>query len=314
MSPRISVIIPTQRRPGPLALALGSALAQAGIEPSEVEVVIADNDAEPSARAQVEAMAAGAPFAVVYAHEPAPGVANVRNAAMAVARGELIAFLDDDEEAPPNWLAELARVRETYDADVVFGPVRGRAPPAQHRHRAYFEAFFSRTDPAPEGVFERYYGCGCSLVRRAALPDPRRPFSPDRNQQGGEDDLLFAQMKAAGARFAWAPQAWVWEDPAPDRLTLAYTLKRAFAYGQGPTVQCAAQVPPDYLGIARWTLIGLAQALVYGLAAAALWLARAPSRAWMLDRTMRGLGKVFWGEPFAIRIYGQPAARRVRSG
>jgi hypothetical protein len=191
---------------------------------------------------------------------------------------------------------------------VVFGPVRGRAPPWVTRHRAYFERFFSRLDPAPAGLIDHYYGCGDSLVRRAALPDPLAPFSPARNHIGGEDDLLFGTMKAAGARFAWAPEAWVWEDPAPERLSLSYTLRRAFAYGHGPVVQCAARTPPDRLGILRWAVIGVAQTLVYGLAALALCAVRAPGRAFMLDRTVRGLGKVFWGGPFMIRFYGLPAA------
>ena len=65
-------------------------------------------------------------------------------------------------------------------------------------------------------------------MRRTALSEPA-PFSVTRNHVGGEDDLLFQQMKAAGARFAWAPEAWVWEHPDPSRITLAYALRRAFA-------------------------------------------------------------------------------------
>jgi glycosyltransferase involved in cell wall biosynthesis len=42
--------------------------------------------------------------------------------------GDLIAFLDDDEEASPGWLAALIETQRRYDADVVFGPVRARAP------------------------------------------------------------------------------------------------------------------------------------------------------------------------------------------
>lgn len=308
MAPRISLIIPTQRRAEPLARAVRSAIGQVGLDPDAVELIVADNDAVPSARALVEALAAEASFTVIYVHEARAGVANIRNAALELARGELIAFLDDDEEAPPGWLAALLRVQAKYDADVVFGPVHGRAPAQIVRHRAYFEWFFSRLDPAPEGLIDHYYGCGDSLIRRAALPDTNRPFSAARNHSGGEDDLLFGQMHLAGARFAWAPQAWVWEDPAPERLRLSYTLRRAFAYGQGPVARCAAREPPDRLGIARWAVIGAGQALVYGLAALALWAVRAPNRAFMLDRAARGLGKLLWTKPFAIKFYGLPAS------
>lgn len=308
MAPRISLVIPTQRRPEPLVRAVRSAIAQVGLDLAELELVVADNDSVPSARALVRQLAAEAPFPVVYVHEPDAGVANVRNAALEVAKGDLIAFLDDDEEAPQGWLAALLKVQAQFDADVVFGPVHGRAPPWVVRHRAYFERFFSRLDPAPAGPIDHYYGCGDSLVRRAALADPRRPFSAARNHIGGEDDLLFGAMKAAGARFAWAPEAWVWEDPAPERLKLSYTLRRAFVYGHGPVVQCAARHPPDRFGIARWAVIGAAQALVYGAMALVLWAMRAPNRAFMLDRAMRGLGKVFWSGPFDIHFYGLPAS------
>jgi succinoglycan biosynthesis protein ExoM len=304
VTPRISLIIPTQRRPQGLATAARSAFRQVGVDLAELELVVVDNDQTPSAQAVVQALAAEAPFPVVYVHEPEPGVANARNAAMAQARGEFIAFLDDDEEAPEGWLAALLGAQARFDADVVFGPVRGRAPKDIIQHRAYLERFFSREGPAEAGLLDHYYGCGDSLIRRAALPDPNRPFSAIRNHIGGEDDLLFGQMKLAGARFAWAPEAWVWEDPAPGRLSLGYTIPRAFAYGQGPSSACAAKTPPDRLGVARWMVVGLAQAAIFGLLAGAKWLIRAPDFAATLDRAARGLGKTLWWGPFKIHFYG----------
>ena len=303
--PRVSLIIPTQRRLDGLATAARSTFAQTGVDPAILELVVADNDAVPSAYALTQTLAAEAPFPVVYVHEPEPGVANARNAAMARAQGEFIAFLDDDEEAPAGWLAALMAAQSKYDADVVFGPVRGRAPSGVVKHRAYLEWFFSRVgDGAREGVINHYYGCGDSLLRRASLPDPKAPFSALRNHIGGEDDLLFGGMKAKGATFAWAPDAWVWEDPVPSRLTLDYTLARAFAYGQGPSAHCAISTPPDRLGVARWMAIGMGQAGVFGVIAALQWLVRSPRFAFTLDRAVRGLGKTLWWGPFKIHFYG----------
>lgn len=308
--PSVSIVIPTQRRPGPLTAAARSAFAQAGVDPAGLELVVVDNDQAPSAQPVVAQLAAEAPFPVIYVHEPAAGVANARNAAMATARGGLIAFLDDDEEAPSGWLAALLAAQARHQADVVFGPVRARAPAEVGPHRAYLEDFFSRKGPAAEGVIDHYYGCGDSLLVRASLPDPVRPFSTLRNHIGGEDDMLFGQMQAAGKRFAWAPDAWVWEDPAPERLSLGYTIRRAFAYGQGPSSHCAAADPPDRAGVARWMAVGLVQAAGYGLLAAAKWLVRAPNRAFTLDRAARGLGKTLWWGPFKIHFYGLPAPTR----
>lgn len=302
--PRVSIIIPTQRRPEPLALAARSALGQVGIDWSDVELVVVDNDTVPSARPVVERLRAGSEAAIVYAHEARPGVAHARNAGLAAASGDLIAFLDDDEEAPCGWLAALLSTQARYEADAVFGPVRARVPETLS-HRAYFVRFFSRFGPEEEGPMAGYFGCGNSLVRRAALPDPVAPFALERNHIGGEDDLLFGHMQAAGARFAWSPEAWVHEDPAPSRLTLKYTLLRAFAYGQGPTEHCASSVPPDRLGVAKWMTIGVGQSMVFGAIAAVAWMSGAPDRAQRLDRAARGLGKALWFGPFKLSFYGQ---------
>jgi succinoglycan biosynthesis protein ExoM len=304
-TPHVSIIIPTQRRPAPLALALGSVLAQTGVDPAALEIIVVDNDRSPSARRAVQAAAERSAVAIRYVHEPRPGVAHARNTAVAAATGDFIAFLDDDEEAPATWLSDLLAVQTRFDADVVFGPVNARLPDTVTRHRPYLTRFFSRFGPAEAQVLDTYYGCGNSLLRRAALPDQTAPFDLSRNHIGGEDDLLFGTMQAMGARFAWAPAAWVHEDAAPNRLTLAYTLKRAFAYGQGPTSHCAAHA--DRLGMARWMVIGLGQAAVFGLIGAVKWIARAPDVADAWDRAARGLGKTFWGGPLKIQFYGNAA-------
>lgn len=297
-----SIVILTQRRPAPLAVALASAVAQTGVDPAAVEIIVVDNDRSPTARTVVALQAAASPIAIRYVHEPRSGIAYARNTAVAAATGSFIAFLDDDEEAPKSWLAELLSVQNRFDADVVFGPVRARIPESVGRHRPYLTRFFSRSGPAEAKVLDGYFGCGNSLLRRAAIADEGDPFDLARNQIGGEDDLLFGRMQAGGARFAWAPAAWVNEDPAPDRLSLRYALRRGFAYGQGPTSQCAAR--SDWPGVARWMAIGMGQAAVFGVVGVIRWIARAPDVADTWDRAARGLGKTFWGGPMKIQFYG----------
>jgi len=301
----VSLAIPTQRRPEGLALAVRSTFRQTGLDLSKLELVIVDNDQVPSAEPMARRLAAEAPFPVRYAHEPAAGVANARNAALAATKGELIAFIDDDEEAAPGWLAALIETQARYDADAVFGPVQARTPAHIQRHRVYLEKFFSREGPAESGIIAHSYGCGDSLVRRAALPHPTQAFAVERNQTGGEDDHLFGRMRKAGARFAWAHEALVYEDPVPERLTLGYAIARAFAYGQGPSFSCASADPPDWAGAARWMAIGLAQTAIFAPVAAFQWLIGAPHRAFALDRAVRSAGKMFFGGPFKRHFYGQ---------
>ncbi len=305
----VSIIIPTMRRPAPLDRALRSAAAQTS-DGVSVEVVIVDNDPQASARHVVEQLAVASPVPVRYVHSPEPGVANARNAGVQASQGDFIAFLDDDEEAPDGWLDALLQVQAQFEADAVFGPVHARIPEIVVHHRIYFEAFFSRFGPAAACTLSAGVGCGCSLVRRGALPDQRTPFCATRNGTGGEDDLLFAEMKARKARFAWAPEAWVWEDPEPSRLALGYTLKRAFTYGQGPTTAAYTRGPSGWPMVFVWMAVGAAQTAVHGAAAVLHALRRSSRLATSLDRTARGVGKVVWFPPFKIGFYGRAALDR----
>ncbi|HQR88935.1 MAG TPA: glycosyltransferase family 2 protein, partial [Caulobacter sp.] len=88
---------------------------------------------------------------------------------------------------------------------------------------------------------------------------------------------------------------------------LDYTLARAFAYGQGPSAHCAAASPPDRIGVARWMVIGVAHAAVFGAVAGLKWLTRSQDRANWLDKAARGLGKTLWWGPFKIHFYGRTA-------
>lgn len=304
--PRVSVIIPTMGRPQSLARALRSVLAQVGVD--GVELIVVDNDPAGSAEVVVRDVRAGSSFPVNYVREPSPGVSNARNAGLAAACGELIAFLDDDESAPTHWLASLLATQVAFEADVVFGPVVAQLPAdVDPRDAAFLTRFFSRAGPAESGPLDGYHGCGDSLIRRSALPHATAPFSTARNKMGGEDDLLFGQMKAAGARFAWAADAWVNEHVPPERATLAYTLKRGFAFGQGPASASAAGGPARWPMVPVWMGIGLGQAVVYG--ALALWrVVRRAETASTLDRAVQGLGKLLWFPPFKLAFYGRAPA------
>ena len=304
-------MIPPQRRPEPLARAIASVFAQTGADLADAELVIADNDVAPSARAVVEALRAGAPLPLVYVHEPRPGVSTARNAAVAAAQGRLLAFLDDDQEASPRWLHELLAARDRLDAQAVFGPVRAALAPSVRRHRRYFERFFTHGGPAQEGLSPRSYGAGVCLIVRAALPDPLRPFAETRNLTGGEDDALFAEMMARGARMGWNPHAFVWERPDPARVTLSYAMRRTFVYGQGGTNGRLLRTPPDRVGAVFSVASGAVQALVLGAVSAGLWAVRWPDRAFAYDKALRGLGKVLFAPRFRLQFYGLAPQERA---
>ncbi len=298
----VCVIIPTFRRCEGLQTALMSVRAQTGLESVTLSVIVCDNSPEASARTQVAAFAALANFPVQYIHEPATGVANARNSAVAACTTQLIAFLDDDEEAPAHWLSKLLATQQRFKADVVFGPVTARLPKPDLTHDGYLERFFSRFGPERSGILTHYYGCGNSLIRRDRLPTEQAPFSVAHNNMGGEDDQLFNSLMVGGAVMAWAADAPVFEDVPTKRASLKYTLRRAFAYGQGPSYT-AAQMHRPFVSLA-WMIQGSLQAILFGLWGTGLSLVRHPSSAARLDKAARGLGKLLWFPPFKIGFYG----------
>jgi succinoglycan biosynthesis protein ExoM len=300
MTPKVSIIIPTFRRPERALEAARSAQAQT--TRVSFEIVMVDNDPAGSALEVLRVLPGAAHVTVI--HEPRAGVANARNAGLTAAKGEFIAFLDDDETAADTWLDELLRVREATDADAVFGPVHTKLSGPPRDHHDYFEAFFARDPQHSEGLIGAFYGCGNSLVRRAALPSAE-PFSIERNEIGGEDDLLFQTMQASGATFAWAPGAIVFETPEPSRVTLAYTLKRAFAYGQGPATKAWSGKRKDIPAIAFWMAVGLVQTVVFGAAAFGAFLGKTQRRAFAYRRFIEGVGKVLWFPVIKPRFYGE---------
>ena len=300
----IAVIIPTFRRPESLERALRSVLAQDNLAALAAEIAVVDNDPDGSARATVSRLQEqGAP--VLYVHARDPGVSNARNAGLAATTSPLIAFIDDDEEAPSHWLAALHAAHKRLGVDVTFGPVRGRADAAADWKRAYLEQFFSREGPAETSVIEDPFGCGNSMMTRATALKGPAPFDITANQTGGEDDRLFAVLRDEGRRFGWAADAWLWEHAPANRQTARYALTRAFGFGQSPS-QISARAG-DWGCVTRWMAIGAVQAGLFGAAALALTpFGRTRALPWA-DRAAHGLGKVIWFK--TLRFYGLAAAR-----
>lgn len=294
MTRPISVMIPTLRRPEGLERAVRSVLAQDGADELVQAVVVVDNSPEGSARRFVDRLRRRTAVPLLYVHEPTPGVATARNSGLEACHAPYVAFLDDDEEAPPQWLAHLFLTHRTHKADVTFGPVRAVTPEDSGWTRPYLDRFFSRLGPARSGPTDTVYGCGNSLMTRATALGGANPFNVDLDQVGGEDDHLFARIREDGGVFAWAAEAYVLEHVPAHRANLHYTLRRAFSYGQTPARMCFDRSPRDWIGVLRWMGVGMAQTLLFGAAWLVAWAIRKPGRAELADRASRGLGKVIW--------------------
>ena len=309
MARDVAVIVPTLRRPEELTRALRSVFAQTDVETRLREIVVVDNDPKGTARDAVDALRADSPCPLIYVHEPRPGVATARNAALAATDAPLIAFLDDDEAAATHWLSALLAAQVETGADVVFGPILGRVPEETGWTTPYLERFFGRQGPAETGLIEHAYGCGNSLmVRATALPGPA-PFDTTSDQSGGEDDALFSAVSARGGRFGWAADAWVDEFAPSHRATLKYALARAFAYGQSPPQIAHRAGKPA--SVVFWMGVGAVQVAAWGVASLALLLVASPKRAETFDKAARGLGKVLWMEGLEPHFYGARELARL---
>ena len=304
MTPAVSIIIPTFRRPERAVEAARSALAQTCS--ADFEIVLVDNDPAGSAMAPLRALTDPR---VTVVHEPRAGVANARNAGLRVARGEMIAFLDDDEIAPPGWLAELLRVQRRSGADVVFGPVRTKLAEPPRDHREYFEAFFAREAHHAEGAIRTYLRLRLqpgAPRRPAVAPSPSRRAQRDRRRgrpavpgDGGQRRHVRVGAGRVGVGNAGA-----------SRVTLAYTLRRAFAYGQGPATKAWTGPKRDVPAVAFWMAVGAAQTVVYGAAALGSYLAKTRRRAFAYRKFVEGVGKLMWFPFIKPRFYGAARCRR----
>jgi hypothetical protein len=114
--PLISVILPTRDRAALLRPAIDSVLAQTY---SNWELVVVDDGSEDETAALLDEL--DDPRVRALRLEGS-GVTGARNAGLDAARGELIAYLDDDNLMHPGWLRTVAWAFETHpDAEVVYG-------------------------------------------------------------------------------------------------------------------------------------------------------------------------------------------------
>ena len=116
----VSVLICTRNRPDDLSNALPGIMAQ---DYPDYEVVIIDqstnDDSERQTRAQF-----GADPRLRYVRTGTKGLSIARNLAVAAAQYEICAFTDDDCEAHPKWLTNIAELYRAHpETQIGFSPV-----------------------------------------------------------------------------------------------------------------------------------------------------------------------------------------------
>lgn len=193
-----------------------------------MRVIVADNDDTASARETVEAAFTKHGLNGLYVHAPARNISVARNACLNATRAPLVAFIDDDEVARPDWLAQLIARHEATKAGVVFGKVVATYAPDAPLWMPLAD-LHSTPPPIRNGEIVGGYTCNV-LMRRDAVGALR--FDPAYGRSGGEDTTFFAQLQRAGVAMAYAPDAVVDEPIPPSRSSLEWLKTRAYRAGQ----------------------------------------------------------------------------------
>jgi GT2 family glycosyltransferase len=205
-----------------------------------------------------------------YVEEHRPGLARARNAGLNAARGELVAFTDDDVLVDPAW---VPAIRAAFAATPEVGCVTGLILPLEletpaqllvERFASYGKGFapriYSLDKPPPDQPLfpytAGYFGSGANMAFRTSVIRDLGGFDPvlgtGTRARGGEDLDICIRLLHAGSRLAYEPRAIVWHHHAD---TDARLRQRVFDYGAGLGAMLSKQI---VTGPNRWTIVSRA--------------------------------------------------------
>jgi glycosyltransferase involved in cell wall biosynthesis len=271
-TPPITIVIPSMFARRPALERCVAALSQ--VEYPDFDVIIVDNRPSPE---RGDWLRVSTDPRVRVVEQVRPGTSAARNRGLALARGEIVAFTDDDAVVDPRWLRCIAaRFASEPDADCVTGLVLPGEleTPAQVLFEESGRTFGARYSAAsfaggPYGVTDRLaadpgarrpiyatggFGTGSNMAFRTAalrqLGGFDEALGPGTPARAGEDLEVFVALLTAGGRLAYEPGAFVRHWHRPDLAGLQSQLR---GYGVGLTAMIAAAVrrdPRHLLGLA----------------------------------------------------------------
>ena len=223
-TPTLTAVICTRNRPEMLARCLASLQALRRTPAAarvRLEILVVDNAPSDDRSRQIVARSHHAR----YVRAPVPGLDFARNCALREARGDFVAFFDDDVTVDAGWVdGFVAAVSADPDADAVTGPVLPweLATRAQILFEEYggFGHHFERTRHdaahADDPLFPckpGHFGAGCNMaVRRTtvlALGGFDEALDTGASLPGGGDLDIFYRILRAGHAIVTDPQCLV---------------------------------------------------------------------------------------------------------
>jgi glucosyl-dolichyl phosphate glucuronosyltransferase len=240
----ITVILCTYNRCASLAKALHSIAAQTFPEPVEWEVLVVDNNSRDQTREVVKDFCRRYPYRFRYLFEPRQGKSYALNSGIQEARGDVLAFIDDDVTVESNWLRNLTAglcSGEWAGAGGRILPIRGFVPPrwlALDGPRSLAGALFAYWDPGgvPGELQDPPYGA--NMAFRKEMFDRYGHFRTDLgpfpdSKIGFEDTEFGRRLIAGGECLRYVPSAIVYHEIDGKRVRKGYFLAWWFDLGRG---------------------------------------------------------------------------------
>lgn len=239
MSQRISAIICTHNRSAYLRKAISSLVAQT-LPIEEYEVIVVDNASTDNTRAVVDAFA-GAPN-LRYIHEPVLGLSQARNTGWRSAKGEYVAFLDDDAMACAEWLERILQAFETVQPQP--GAVGGKVVPIWENPRPDWlpkevEPSLTIIDWSPDPLFlteAHQFLAGVNVAYPRRLLVSAGGFSTELGRKGAnllssEEYLIERYLRRSALGVYYDPRIAVQHHIPAQRLTAKWLCRRYFWQG-----------------------------------------------------------------------------------
>ena len=226
----ISVCICTYKRPKLLEELLSALESQSTGDRFTFSVVVVDNDHRASANPVVVRFKSKSFLEIDYCIEPVQNISLARNRAVKRARGNILAFVDDDEVPNADWLLQLYITMYEYGADGALGPVVPSfivEPPKWILQGRLLD----RPTHVTGTLLKHNDTRTGNLLIKASVFQNENAFDPRFGRTGGEDGEFFRRILKNGYIFVWAEKAIVHEPVPESRLTRKYFIKRAILRG-----------------------------------------------------------------------------------
>jgi glycosyltransferase involved in cell wall biosynthesis len=195
-------------------------------------VIVADNEGSLENRRICSEFQESAFESLTYVPEQQQGISYARNACIDnLPDGtSFVAMVDDDESPDPEWLNHLLLAQSSSGADVVVGPT---LPEFEAGTATWIQETGYFAKPQNPDSFEDLQAdppaATCNVLIKAEIFSKLGlRFDPRLALSGGEDKLLFQDIKLRGYKFVWAARAKVTEWIPRDRATFGYMWREEF--------------------------------------------------------------------------------------